>query len=102
MFKIVDAKTAEMTKFMVNSWLATKVTFCNEFCRACDKAGIYYEDVRELFTSDPRISPAHTFVYREHPYYQSHCLDKDVPSIANQFDMELLQDVIKVNEKGKA
>ena len=97
-FHIVDAKTAEMVKFMENSWLATKVTFCSEFFRACEKAGIYYEDVRQLFTADPRVSPSHTFVYRDHPFYKSHCLDKDVPSIANQFDMKLLKSVIQINE----
>lgn len=96
-FRIVDSKTAEMVKFMENAWLATKVTFCAEFFKACEKAGIDYEDLRELFILDPRVNPAHTFVYRAHPYYKSHCLDKDVPSIANQFGIELLNQIIKIN-----
>lgn len=98
-FIITNAKTAEMAKFMENSYLATKVTFCNEFYDACEKAGVLYEDVREIFVCDPRVSPSHTFVYRKHPYYKSHCLDKDVPEIANRFDIGLLKDVIKRNQK---
>lgn len=100
-FHLVDSKSAEMTKFMENSWLAVKVTFCCEFARACEKAGINYETVRELFLCDPRVNPSHTFVYSEHPYFDSHCLNKDVPSIANQFDIILLKDVLEINRLNK-
>lgn len=98
-FYITDSKTSEMVKFMENSWLATKVTFCCEFARACEKANINYEEVRELFIADPRVNPAHTFVYKNTPYYKSHCLDKDVPSISNQFDIKLLKEIIQINKK---
>lgn len=98
-FFIVDSKSAEMAKFMENAWLATKVTFMCELFRACKKADINFETVRELFIADPRVNPAHTFVYSKHPYYSSHCLDKDVPSIAYQYDIELLKKVIEINEK---
>ena len=97
-FYITTPETAEMAKFMENSWLATKVTFCCEFFRAAEKAGVNYEELRELFLADPRVNPAHTFVYREHPYYDSHCLNKDVPQIANQFDIDLLKQVQRINE----
>ena len=98
-FRIVDAKTAEMTKYMENAWLATKVTFCIGFWEMCQQAGISYEELRELFILDPRVNPSHTFVYAKHPYYKSHCLDKDVPSIAAQFDDELLKAVIGINAR---
>ena len=101
-FRITDAKTAEMTKFMENSWLATKVSFCNSFYDACEKAGIAYEEVRELFVLDPRVNPSHTFVYKETPYWDSHCLNKDVPAIAEQYDMTFLKDMIEFNEKSKS
>lgn len=100
-FFIVDSKTAEMAKFMENAWLATKVAFCCDFYNACLKAGVEYDILRELFTADPRVNPSHTFVYKEHPYYDSHCLNKDVPSIAHQFDMELIKSVILANENKK-
>ena len=96
-FRIVDSATAEMTKYMENAWLATKVTFCISFWEMCQKAGISYEELRELFILDPRVNPSHTFVYAKHPYYKSHCLDKDVPSIAAQFNDELLKSVISLN-----
>ena len=90
-----------MAKFMENSWLAYKVTFCVEFFKMCEEAGISYEQLRELFILDERVNPSHTFVYREHPYYDSHCLNKDVTNIANQFNSELLKEIINMNEKNK-
>ena len=100
-FRIVDSRTAEMAKFMENAWLAYKVNFCVEFAEAANKCGVNYEELRELFILDPRVSPAHTFVYNEHPYYDSHCLNKDVPSIANQFDMKTLKFIVDLNEARK-
>ena len=100
-FRVVDSKTAELAKYMENSWLATKVAFCIQFYEACQKLGINYEELRELFILDPRVNPAHTFVYSDHPYYESHCLDKDVFAIAEMLDMDLLQDIIKFNKKQK-
>lgn len=100
-FRITDSNTAEMVKFAENSWLATKVTFFCEFFRACERVDVAYEDLRELLLLDPRINPSHTFVYRDHPYFDSHCLNKDVPNIANQLDIELLKKIIEINEKSK-
>lgn len=101
-FHKCTAKEAEMTKFMENAWLATKVSFCQEFWRMCNSAGIDYDAVRENFNLDPRVNPAHTFVYDDHPWYQSHCLDKDVPAIAHQFDSDFLKAVIKSNDIRKS
>lgn len=98
-FRMCDSETAEMVKFAENAWLATKVTFCCEMFRACEKAGVAYEEMRELLLLDPRINPAHTFVYREHPKFDSHCLNKDVPHIANQFNIDLLKSIIEINKK---
>ena len=76
-----DSTTAEIVKYMENSWLATKVTFCNEFYRIAEAFGRDYDQVREMFLLDPRVNRSHTFVYREHPFYDSHCLNKDIPAI---------------------
>ena len=86
---------------MENSWLATKVTFCNEFYRIANQAGVDYEELRELFILDPRVNPSHTFVYRDQPYWASHCLNKDVPAIASMFEAPLLESVININNKHK-
>lgn len=100
-FHIVDSTTAELAKYMENAWLATKVSFCNQFYDISKQAGVNYETLRELFILDPRVNPSHTFVYEDHPYWSSHCLNKDVPAIAEAADAELLKAVIAFNAKRK-
>ena len=100
-FRIVDAKTAELAKLMENAWLATKVSFCGAFWNICNKIDINYEELREIFCLDPRVNPSHTFVYNEKPYWDSHCLNKDVPSVANQFNVKFLKNIIEFNREMK-
>lgn len=97
-FRITDSTTAELVKYMENSFLATKVSFCNQFFEIAEKAGVDYEELRELFVLDPRVNPSHTFVYRDKPYWNSHCLNKDVPAIAVSYQAPLLLSVIQYNE----
>ena len=98
-FRITDSKTAELVKFMENSFLATKVSFCIQFYEICKKHGLSYEELRELFILDKRMGDSHTFVYEDKPYWDSHCLNKDVPSIAYMEGATLLKDIIKFNNK---
>ena len=98
---MVDSTTAELAKYMENSWLATKVSFCVQFYQLAEKLGVSYEELREIFILDPRVNPSHTFVYDDHPYWSSHCLDKDVAAIANSEKAEFLLDLIKYNEACK-
>lgn len=100
-FRIVDAKTAELVKYMENSFLATKVSFCQQFFNLAEQIGVDYEELRELFILDPRVNPSHTFVYRDQPWWDSKCLNKDVPAIAESYNAPLLLDVIKFNENQK-
>lgn len=100
-FTITDSRTAELAKYMENAWLATKVSFCSQFFEIAEKEGVNYEELRELFILDPRVNPSHTFIYRDHPYWESHCLDKDVPAIALTEDAEFLKAVIEFNMKKK-
>lgn len=100
-FRITDSKTAELTKFMENSFLATKVSFCNQFYKICEKENINYEELRELFILDKRVGESHTFVYKDKPYWDSHCLNKDVPHIAYSTNSELLINICKFNDKNK-
>ena len=100
-FHVVDSKTAELAKYMENSWLATKVSFCNQFYEIAKNQGVDYEILRELFILDPRVNPSHTFVYEDHPYWQSHCLDKDVYAIAQYDEAKFLRSVIEYNEECK-
>lgn len=80
-YLFTDWKTAELVKYMENCWIATKVTFCNEFAKIAENFGVEYEELRECFIADERVSPYHTYVYREKPYYDSHCLNKDIPAL---------------------
>ena len=57
------ARTAELTKYMENAFFATKVTFCNEFFDIAQAYGVDYNELRELWLVDPRISRDHTFVF---------------------------------------
>ena len=100
-FKMTDAKTAELTKYMENSFLGMKVTFCIEFYEIAQKIGVDYEELRELFLLDERVNRSHTFVYKDHPYYDSHCLNKDIPAIAYFADSKLLKTIIDINEERK-
>lgn len=100
-FRIVEPKLAELVKFMENSFIATKVGFCSSFYNICKEENLNYSELRELFILDPRINPSHTFIYEDTPYWDSHCLNKDVPAITNQYNNKFLNDVIKYNEKQK-
>lgn len=105
-FHFVQAEEAEITKYMENSFLATKVIFCQEFYRLCKKLNVNYNIVRELFNKDPRINPSHTFVYDDQPYYDSKCLNKDVPAItffaeSKGLIMSLLTSVMSINTRFK-
>lgn len=100
-FRITDSRTAELVKYMENSYLATKVSFCNQFFDIAEALGVDYEELRELFVLDPRVNPSHTFTYRDKPYWDSHCLNKDVKAIAEAFNAQLLKDVITFNNNRK-
>lgn len=96
-FYITDHKTAELVKYMENSFLAMKVSFSIQFWEIANKAGVNYEILRELFLLDPRINPANTYVFDEHPYWKSHCYDKDIPAIAETYGAEFLLNMIDYN-----
>ena len=100
-------ETAELCKYMENCFLGLKVTFCNEFYRIAQKLGVNYDELRELFIADPRIGRSHTFVYIDQPYYESKCLDKDIPALiefskAIGAPAKLMQAVKETNDNFKA
>lgn len=101
-FRITDAKTAELVKYMENAYLATKVSFCCQFWEIANKIGVSYPELRELFVLDPRVNPSHTFVSDDRPYWDSRCLNQDVPAIAEAYDAELLKAVIAYNHGNRA
>ena len=103
----VDGKTAELAKYMENCWIATKVTFCNEFADIAKAFGIQYERLRQCFVADERVNPSHTYVYPEQPYYDSHCLNKDIPALlvsckSNKIKTPLMDKVHMINLERKS
>lgn len=100
----VDAKTAELAKYMENSFLALKVTFCNQFFDIATAFGVNYNQLRETWLLDPRIGRSHTFVYEYNRGFGGSCLPKDLSSIIFQaekagVDVGLLKAVEDVNEE---
>lgn len=106
-FFLVDSTTAEIIKYMENSYLATKVTFCEEFFRICEVFGVDYNQVREGWLLDPRIGPSHTFVRKDgKPGFGGKCLPKDVSAIILSSEKagyapDLLKAVVKYNKKNR-
>jgi UDPglucose 6-dehydrogenase len=76
-----DARTAELCKLMENSWLATKVSFCNQFYDLAKAAGVDWHTLRELWLADPRVSRSHTYVYPENRGFGGKCLPKDTANL---------------------
>jgi UDPglucose 6-dehydrogenase len=76
-----DAKTAELTKYMENAFLAVKVAFCNEFYDIAEASGIDYNALRELWLLDPRIGRSHTYVLPHARGFGGRCLPKDLSAI---------------------
>jgi len=79
---------------MENCFLALKVTFCSEFATIAKDFGISYPELREIFILDDRMGTSHTFVNSDSPYYDSHCLNKDIPALIKQTDKAHLMEAV--------
>ena len=103
---IVPPTTAELVKYMENSFLALKVAFCNEFFDLCDGFGVDYEQARQLWLQDWRIGESHTLVTPERGY-GGKCLPKDVAAICATgreagIPMDLMEAVQHANLRHRA
>ena len=100
----MDEKSAEMTKYAANSFLATKITFMNEVANLCEKVGANVDMVRKGIGSDSRIGKRFLF---PGVGYGGSCFPKDVKALAktaqeNNCDFRILQSVMDVNEDQKS
>lgn len=98
-----DSRSAETAKYMENSFYATKITFCNEMYDLCEKLGVDWHEVRELWLADPRINPMHTAVFEDKRGFSGKCLPKDTSALnfmAQQRGLPslLLDSVLKSNK----
>jgi nucleotide sugar dehydrogenase len=89
-----DLKTAELTKYMNNTFFATKVSIMNEFKLLSDKLGTNWEDALKGFVSDGRIGDSHLNVpgHDGKLGYGGTCFPKDVNALlyfSNKHDIKL-------------
>lgn len=71
-----DPVTAEMVKYMANTYLATKVIFANEVFDLCEKLGIKYEEVKQMVVADKRIYDSHLDITTQRGF-GGKCFPKD-------------------------
>lgn len=99
-----DSRTAELCKYMENSWGYMKVMFCNEFYDIAKAFGVDYHELRELWLLDGRVERMHTAVFIDNRKVGGKCFPKDVNGIvkaseAAGFEPKLLKAVLNKNEE---
>jgi UDPglucose 6-dehydrogenase len=99
----MDEKSAELTKYAANSFLATKITFMNEIANFCEVVGADVDKVRIGIGADSRIGKRFLFPGIG---YGGSCFPKDVKALAksgadHHYDFKILQAVMEVNEDQK-
>ena len=100
---VMDNRSAEMTKYAANAFLAIRISFINEIAQLCEKIGADVADVRRGIGSDRRIG--HAFLFPGVGYGGS-CFPKDVQAIiqtaeSHDVDFSLLRAVEAVNARQK-
>lgn len=100
---VMDERSAEMTKYAANSYLATRITFMNEIANLCDKLGADVDHVRMGMGSDTRIGKRFLFPGIG---YGGSCFPKDVQALAktsqdHNYDFKILESVMSVNKVQK-
>lgn len=100
---IMDEKSAELTKYAANAFLAMKISFMNEIANLAEIVGADVDKIRKGIGSDSRIGKQ--FLYAGTGYGGS-CFPKDVKALAktsldNKFDFKILTAVMDVNKRQK-
>src|ERR1017187_2936949 len=99
----MDARSAELTKYAANAFLATKISFMNEVAQVCERVGADVDLVRKGMGSDDRIG--RRFLFSGIGYGGS-CFPKDVKALTKsahgaKYDFKILEAVMVVNENQK-
>lgn len=102
-FILMDVKSSEMTKYVANAMLATKISFMNEIANICEVTGANVKNVRLGIGSDKRIG--YHFIYAGCGYGGS-CFPKDVQALINTaedhgYSPKILANVEEVNRRQK-
>jgi UDP-glucose 6-dehydrogenase len=101
-----DSTSAELVKYMENTYLATKVVFSHEFARISKLFGRDYNEIRELFLLDKRCERGSTAIFNGKLGFGGKCLPKDIAGIyaaakERGFDSKFLKQVIDTNKELK-
>lgn len=96
----MDERSAELTKYAANSFLATKISFMNEIAQLCERLGADVDMVRKGIGSDERIGKRFLFPGIG---YGGSCFPKDVQALAKSsadcgYDFKILNAVMEVND----
>ncbi|HIO58650.1 MAG TPA: UDP-glucose/GDP-mannose dehydrogenase family protein [Flavobacteriales bacterium] len=99
----MDERSAELTKYAANAFLATKITFMNEVANYCKKVGADVDLVRRGIGTDSRIGPRFLFPGMG---YGGSCFPKDVQALHRSgrevgSEFSILESVMAVNERQK-
>ena len=99
----MDVRSAEMTKYVANAMLATKISFMNEIANICELVGADVNKVRIGIGSDSRIG--YSFIYPGSGYGGS-CFPKDVKALKKTaeehgYKAKLITSVEDVNNEQK-
>ena len=99
----MDIRSAELTKYAANSFLATKITFMNEIAQLCERLGADVDMVRLGIGSDARIGKRFLFPGIG---YGGSCFPKDVQALVKgahevDYEFKILKAVMEVNERQK-
>jgi UDPglucose 6-dehydrogenase len=100
---IMDEKSAELTKYAANAFLATKITFMNEIANFCELVGADVDQVRIGIGADARIGKRFLFPGIG---YGGSCFPKDVQALAQSgqeqhYEFKILKAVMEVNDHQK-
>jgi len=99
----MDERSAELTKYAANAFLATKITFMNEIAQLCERLGADVDMVRKGIGSDERIGKRFLF---SGIGYGGSCFPKDVRALVHSsqevnYPFKVLEAVMEVNETQK-